>query len=322
MSSLKYDTEIDLSNTNNSHTLMVELVGGNKTVLDIGCATGYLARALVGRGCVVSGLERDPEAAAEAAPDLDKLVVGDVESDDLAELFGPASYDVVVFGDVLEHLRDPLAALRSARAVLAPRGYVVASIPNIAHGSVRLALLQGRFDYRPIGLLDETHLRFFTRKSMERLFHLAGMAPVDVRRTTAGLFETHVVVDQGTVPPELVEQLLADPEALTYQFVLKAVVDDADAAVWELHAREQAQRDQVAELQRDVARGEGERLAASARAAELETLVGDLERRQRELAGELADTRAELERVLGSATMRHTEPLRRVYSRLRRLAGR
>src|SRR5688572_21871280 len=121
----RYDTDVDLSNRNNSHTLMVELVGGSKRVLDVGCATGYLAKALVERGCTVSGLEFDAQAAEEARSHLDRLVVGDLETMDLAEAFGDERFDVIVFGDVLEHLRDPLAALRKAEALLADRGSVV-----------------------------------------------------------------------------------------------------------------------------------------------------------------------------------------------------
>src|SRR5947208_14527991 len=134
MDGSRYDTDIDLSNPNNSHTLMVELVGGSKRVLDVGCATGYLARALGERGCTVSGLEFDAEAAEEARPHLDRLVVGDVEALDLAEAFDGDRFDVVVFGDVLEHLRDPLGALRNARRVLTERGSVVVSISNVARG--------------------------------------------------------------------------------------------------------------------------------------------------------------------------------------------
>src|SRR3712207_1554214 len=225
MDGLRYDTDVDLSNQNNSHTLMVELVGGTKRVLDVGCATGYLAQALVERGCTVSGVESDEEAAEEARPHLAQLVIGDIETLDLGEAFGEDRFDVIVFGDVLEHLRDPLAALRSARRLLADRGSVVASIPNIAHGSVRLALLAGRFDYQPLGLLDTTHIRFFTRSSVEKLFRQADLVPVDVRRTTAGFFDTPVPVSEAEFPSEVVDAVLADPESTTYQFVLRAVPD-------------------------------------------------------------------------------------------------
>jgi len=100
----RYDTDVDLSNRNNSHTLMVELVGGTKRVLDVGCATGYLAEALVERGCTVSGVESDPVAAEEARPHLERLVVGDIETMDLTEAFGADRFDAIVRKSTLSQL--------------------------------------------------------------------------------------------------------------------------------------------------------------------------------------------------------------------------
>src|SRR5215210_6512072 len=277
MDGLRYDTDVDLSNRNNSHTLMVELVGGTKRVLDVGCATGYLAEALVERGCTVSGLEYDAEAAEEARPHLERLVIGDIETLDVAEAFGDDRFDVIVFGDVLEHLRDPLAALRKTRPLLADRGSVVASIPNIAHGSVRLALLAGRFDYQPLGLLDSTHIRFFTRSSVEDLFREAGFVPIDVRRTTAGFFDTPVPVSEAEFAPEVVDAVLADPESSTYQFVLRAVLDDAEAAVSKLRADAEGQRTRIATLERELAEAREALHEATARIEDTEKRAVDLE---------------------------------------------
>lgn len=324
----RYDTDVDLSNRNNSHTLMVELVGGTKRVLDVGCATGYLAEALVERGCTVSGVESDAASAEEARPHLERLVIGDIETIDLAGAFGDDRFDVIVFGDVLEHLREPLAVLRRARALLADRGSVVASIPNVAHGSVRLALMAGRFDYQVLGLLDSTHLRFFTRSSIEDMFREAGMVPIDVRRTTAGFWDTPVPVRESEFPPEVVDAVLADPESTTYQFVLRAVPDDAGAAVAKLRADAEAQRAQIATLESDldatrrvvqelVARAED----AEKRADDLETrLAGSGEEAER-LRAELDGGRAYLAELEATRIMRYSRQARSVYSRLRALRG-
>lgn len=255
MSSSKYDTVVDLSLDNNSHTFMVGLVGSHKRVLDVGCASGYFARALAENGCTVSGVEYDADAAEEARPALAELVVGDLEQLDLVAQLGQGRFDVVVFGDVLEHLRDPLPVLRQARTLLAPGGYVVISIPNVAHGAVRLQLLRGRFDYRPTGLLDSTHIRFFTRDNLEVLLHDAGFAATDFLRTTAGLFETELGLTPDQVPADLVEQVLQDPDATTYQFVVRAVPDDADWAVEKMR-RQFEQRLQDAEGRVQEARAE------------------------------------------------------------------
>jgi 2-polyprenyl-3-methyl-5-hydroxy-6-metoxy-1,4-benzoquinol methylase len=324
MDGSRYDADIDLSNRNNSHTLMVELVGGSKRVLDVGCATGFLARALAERGCTVSGLEFDAEAAEEARPHLEKLVIGDVETLDLAEAFADARFDVVVFGDVLEHLRDPLAALRNAHRVLADRGSIVASIPNVAHGSVRLALMAGRFDYQPLGLLDSTHIRFFTRASIEELFREAGMVPVDVRRTTAGFFDTPVPVAESELPAEVVDAVVADPESATYQFVLRAVADDAEAAVSRLHASDESLRARVADLEAELASVRRQGQEALARAEDADKRAADLESRLTGAAEELDQARAELyrvdtelERLLATRTMRWSRSARTVYGHVR-----
>lgn len=322
----RYDANIDLSNRNNSHTLMVELVGASKRVLDVGCATGYLAGVLGERGCTVTGVESDAQAAEEARPHLERLVIGDLEVMDLADALGDERFDVIVFGDVLEHLRDPLALLRSARGLLAERGSVVASIPNVAHGSVRLSLLAGRFDYQPLGLLDSTHLRFFTRASIERLFRDAGLIPVDIRRTTAGFFDTPVPVDEAHVTPGIVDAVLADPESTTYQFVLRAVPDDADAAVSQLRARSDEQLLRLQVLQRELDGARREAAASRARAEDAEKTALDLERRLAATTEELDHARDglergrdHLERVLATRTMRWSSSARSVYGRLRRV---
>jgi 2-polyprenyl-3-methyl-5-hydroxy-6-metoxy-1,4-benzoquinol methylase len=325
----RYDTDVDLSNRNNSHTLMVELVGGSKRVLDVGCATGYLAQALVERGCTVSGLDFDVEAAEEARPHLERLVIGDLETMDLPEAFGDDRFDVIVFGDVLEHLKDPLPVLRSARRLLAVGGSVVASIPNIAHGSVRLALLAGRFDYQPLGLLDSTHIRFFTRSSVEDLFREAGMVPIDVRRTTAGFFDTPVPVSEAEFPPEVIDAVMADPESATYQFVLRAVPDDADAAVSKLRADAEAQRERIRQLEQELAAARATAQDAVGAAELAEKLAADLEVRLAGTVDELDHARAELDwvraelgRVYATRTMRWSKQARAVYGLLRDLGRR
>lgn len=289
----KYDTEIDLSNPNTSHAQLVDLVGGSRTVLDVGCSTGYLARVLRDRGCTVSGVEYDAAAAEVARPLLDQLVVGDLEHIDLAAAFEGRTFDVVVFGDVLEHLRDPLAALRAVLPVLAPDGSVVASIPNIAHASVRLSLLKGDFDYRPLGLLDTTHVRFFTRRSVQELFWDAGLVVTEVRRTTAGPFETEMRLKPEDFDPRLVADVVADEDARTYQFVVKATRDTAEGALARMRAKHTELEDEIRGLH--------------VRIHELETELRDADQRYHDTlsvaeqrAAELTKVHAELAAVYAS----------------------
>ena len=219
---LRYDVEIDLENKNTSHAQLALLIGEGKRVLEVGPATGYLSRVLRERGCTVVGVEIDPIAAKEAERYCERVIVGNIETLDFEGSFGEERFDVVVYGDVLEHLVDPEQTLRRTAEILAPGGCVVASIPNVTHGSVRLALLSGSFPWTEVGILDRTHLRFFDRRGVEDLFRLAGYEVSDLLRTTTDVFNTELALDEGDFPPHLVDLVRNAPEAKTYQFVVRA----------------------------------------------------------------------------------------------------
>jgi SAM-dependent methyltransferase len=146
-----------------------------KRVLDIGCGSGVFGQSLKKHfGCEVWGVEPDRKSFEKAVPRLDHVVHG--YFDDKLEL--PAGYfDCIFFNDVLEHMIDPAFALGLAKKLLSPRGKIIASIPNIAHFPTvwRLAM-RGQWKYTERGILDRTHLRFFTRQSISALFTEAGFA--------------------------------------------------------------------------------------------------------------------------------------------------
>ena len=142
-----YEVPIDPDAGNTSHTLALSMIGYNKAVLEVGCSTGYFTKFLVERGCNVVGIEIDAEAAKAAEKWADHVIVGDLDAEGIWSPLEDDAFDVVVLGDVLEHLRDPWASLRAAVRKLKPSGFVVTSLPNIAHGDVRIALLQGKFPY-------------------------------------------------------------------------------------------------------------------------------------------------------------------------------
>ncbi|MGV8849463.1 MAG: methyltransferase domain-containing protein [Propionibacteriaceae bacterium] len=221
-----YYADVDPALRNTTHTLILEMVGGDKDVLDVGCASGYLAKVLKDRGCRVSGIEYVPEEAEKARPLLEKLVIDDLMDIDMVGEFGAASFDKIVFGDVLEHLPDPLAVLRKSVPLLRPGGNIIISLPNVAHGSLRLALLQGRWNYTPTGLLDATHLRFFTRETLQELLSDAGLLVEELRGTMADPLECEVKIDDGAVPPNVVSWVREQPYAMVYQFVVRAAVGD------------------------------------------------------------------------------------------------
>ena len=130
-------------------------------------------QAVPGRS--VCGIEFDPEFAREAATRLELVVNGDLNQLDWQAALGGRRFDCIIFADVLEHLVDPAALLRAVRQHLSPGGVVVASLPNVRHYAVLAdLLLRGDWDYADYGVLDRTHLRFFTHKSIRKLFAETG----------------------------------------------------------------------------------------------------------------------------------------------------
>jgi 2-polyprenyl-3-methyl-5-hydroxy-6-metoxy-1,4-benzoquinol methylase len=141
-------------------------------VLDVGCSSGYLAEPLAARGNTIVGLELDAGAAREAERFCEQVLVGDVETMELP--FAPASFDVVLCGDVVEHLRDPVAALARLRPLLRPDGRLVVSTPNVANWAIRLSLLGGRWRYTDRGILDRSHTHLVTRATLRDALETAG----------------------------------------------------------------------------------------------------------------------------------------------------
>jgi len=164
--------------------VLSDLVPEGARVLDVGCGTGSVSLHLIAnRRARIVGVEPDEQRAARARErGLD--VRCDILTPRLIEEMG--RFDVVMFADVLEHLADPVSLLELAKTALAPGGRIVASVPNVAHWSVRSDLIRGRFTYREWGIMDATHLRWFTDATLRGLFETAGM-PIELRRVTAGV---------------------------------------------------------------------------------------------------------------------------------------
>ena len=201
-------------------------------LLDVGAADGILSRLLTERGWAVTAIEGDPDLARAGAPHCERMIVADLNRG-LPDLGEP--FDAIVCADVLEHLVDPPSVLRALRARLAPGGSVLISVPNVAHLYVRLLLLAGRFDYIDRGILDRTHLRFFTERSLRELVAEAGL---EVARFTATPAPLYQILPERMHKPwvALTHDLNAAiaqrfPRLLGYQFIVLArLPSGADAA--------------------------------------------------------------------------------------------
>jgi hypothetical protein len=300
-----------------------------------------MSEALRARGSSVTAIEIDPDAAAQAEQFCERVIVGDVETLDLERELGGETFDAILFADVLEHLRDPAAVLGRIRPFVAEGGTVVASIPNVAHGSVRLALLGGEFRYRPLGILDDTHLRFFTRATIEDLFEANGFSVLRWIRQPADIAETEI--ELAAIPDDLRDRFENDPDASTYQFIVQAAPSDS------AH-RLAATRNVLNEIRSELDELRPLKQKAQVQAVELEAAAHELEQLRQDVH-ELGSTREELaalrrahevrgqrlvaERaafaeaiayvqatVYGSRSWQLTAPLRKLNGLARRLRGR
>ncbi|HEY3768795.1 MAG TPA: class I SAM-dependent methyltransferase [Candidatus Angelobacter sp.] len=192
LSALRYSMEHEavLGNKYSRHRIFVDLACQGKRILELGCADGYISRHLSERGCSVTGVEIDAEAAELARSWCEKVVVHDLNDLEWANQVG-GKFDTILCGDVLEHLAKPETVLRRIRRLLLPGGRVVICLPNIAHIRIRLKLLLGRFDYGPTGIMDVTHLRFYTYKTAQEFIEHAGFRIVSYHPMVGGGMPTH-----------------------------------------------------------------------------------------------------------------------------------
>jgi len=209
-----------------SHDYVRGMVGSNREVLDIGCGEGDFAAELNRSGSRVTGVDLLPQPANTAAfeqyfsADLDDGIAAVVKA------LGDKRFDRVLLLDILEHLRSPDRILTECHTLLNSRGELIVSLPNIANITIRVMLLFGRFDYTERGILDRTHLRFFTRKTARRFLRENGYEIVQERSTVMPV-ELVLGLAPTSLPMRIVNRMLAGmtrllPGLLGYQIVLVA----------------------------------------------------------------------------------------------------
>ena len=196
----------------------------SRFILDVGCGTGIMSGELKTRlNAEVWGIEISEEAAFEAKKRLDKVLSGAVE--ELYKQLPDKYFDTIIFADVLEHLIDPYTLLKEIVSKLQISGEIIASIPNINYWGVIQSLLQGEFRYSDSGILDRTHLRFFTRTSIYELFRDAGLYIIELN-ATPGNAEPIPEIFLNACKSINIDTEKLKTESFCFQYLVKAVRSD------------------------------------------------------------------------------------------------
>ena len=216
-----------------SLSVLASLVHNQATVLDLGCGSGALGQHLSEtRGCTLDGVTLSEAEATHARPHYRRVVVDNLESCDLVATFAGSHYDFIVCADVLEHLSRPEQVLAACRQLLQPEGRLLISVPNAGYTGLIAELLEGEFLYREEGLLDRTHLRFFTRRSLARFLGEQRWAIDSVDTIARELPESEFDAAFDRLPPSVARHLLGAPDALSYQFICMAHPVAAAQPAW------------------------------------------------------------------------------------------
>ena len=216
----KSTVNINMSNKNSSHTLILEQIKPKSFVLEMGCATGYMTRFMKEKlGCTVDVIEKDAAALMQAEQYARGAYHGDIDTDGWFSHYRiDGSYDYILFADVLEHLMFPLEALTLANKLLKDDGKIIVSIPNICHNDIIIKLFYDRFTYTNLGLLDSTHIHFWGLLDFANFVEKAGLK---IANTKTVKFPT-----QGTeqrtdfrVDGQLLNLLMSRQNGEVYQWV-------------------------------------------------------------------------------------------------------
>jgi O-antigen biosynthesis protein len=219
-----YEYTFDLAGSR-SASIVARLVGKNKTILEIGCGPGSQSKVFKEElECAVVGIEIDPARAENARNYCREVHVANLDTDDIGSLLKGERFDVIVCADVLEHLKNPEAVLCKLKEFLRPDGYLVASIPNVTHASIVYAMIHGRFEYQSEGLLDSTHIRFFSCASALSLIEYSGYWVSELQKARSAPKHTEFKTTPISSEDKQILAIISsrNPDAETYQFVVKA----------------------------------------------------------------------------------------------------
>ncbi len=218
-----YTRDVFSAHAESLSKLSARMVRGSE-VLELGPASGYFTRILRrALDCKIDAIEIDPTMAEKAREHCRDLVIADLDHIDWAQTFAQRRYDAIIAADVLEHLRDPERALRHLRTRLKPGGKLYISLPNIAYAGMIFGLLEDDFRYRAEGLLDHTHLRFFTRTTLEEMLAKCGWGVRWRGEVGKDIYEAEFHTRLERWPQSLREFVMERPAQQAYQLLCECV---------------------------------------------------------------------------------------------------
>lgn len=200
---------------------IAESIPDKAKVLDIGCGNGILAKAIkyLNKDVDIDGIEPNSFAYNIAKSNY-RNVYNTLFDDNFVVSLGKLhEYDYIIFADVIEHVNDPISVLNSATKLLKKNGKIIISIPNVAFGGVRLALFKGEFDYIDSGLLERTHIRFFTLKTFKTMLKICKLRLNKLLYINCDIFSKGFDINSSEFTYQILKKLCSDEMAHVYQFV-------------------------------------------------------------------------------------------------------
>lgn len=222
---MKYNFDLDME-SDNSCSLILKEVKPNSNVLEFGPAYGRMTKYLKEQlNCSICIVEKDMDSGNSAKMFADKYFIGgasgngDIDGDIWFYDLKSHKFDHIIFADVLEHVNDPWTTLKRAATLLTDNGTILISVPNVSHNSVIIDLMNDKFEYRPTGLLDNTHIRFFTNTSLRNMVEDAGLLITKEMNTHCAIEHTEFRNSIDNVPGNVGRFLNKRKFGDTYQFV-------------------------------------------------------------------------------------------------------
>ena len=221
----KYDLQLDLDSIN-STSIIINMIKPNSRILEFGPAYGRLTKYLNEKlECKVDIVEIDQQAGIEAGKYAVNKCIGEKYGDAnklfWCEKLNGEQYDYIIFEDVLEHLWNAEVVLAKAGEKLSVKGSILVSLPNVAHASIIVQLYNNQFEYKDLGLLDNSHVKFFTYYSFKSLIEKLGFESVKEEATFCETANTEFSVSLYDVPREVAKALLKNEFANVYQFIFE-----------------------------------------------------------------------------------------------------